>query len=160
MLIEYPYSQRYLFTALEASPDLFDRLLEGITPEETDARPDPERFTIREVMAHLAEWENVFLARMTRICEEETPLLEGYDEGQLAIEHGYDRTDPLEQCGLFRERRARLVAYLRSRSPEQWQRAGNRPEIGAITLEALAFLVPLHDTYHLHQVQTWRQRSR
>lgn len=157
MLIEYLYAQHYLFTALEASPDLFDALLEGLTAEEADRRPDPKRFTIREIMAHLADWEPIYQERMRRICEEDCPLLEGYDEGLLATEHNYASTEPLEQARLFRERRRKMVEYLRARPAADWQRTGNRPEIGLITLEALALLVPLHDLYHLRQISAYRR---
>ena len=157
MLIEYPYSQGYLFAALESTPFLFERALQGLTSEEADRRPDPNRFSIREIMAHLAEWEVIFLNRMQRICEEDRPLLEGYDEGALAVLNGYDRTDPFEQSRLFGERRGKMVAFLRSCHPEQWQRVGNRPEIGLVTLEALVMLLPLHDIYHLRQIASWRQ---
>ena len=157
MLIEYPYLQGYLFAALESAPDLFDRALRELGSEVADRRPDPNRFSIREIMAHLAEWEPIFLNRMRRICEEDQPVLEGYDEGALAVENEYSRTDPFEQLRLFRERRAEMISFLRSCHPEDWQRVGNRPEIGLITLEAMVVLVPLHDIYHLRQIAQWRQ---
>lgn len=160
MLIEYPYAQNYLFTALESAPDLFDTLLHGLTEEEADRRPDPERFTIREIMAHLADWEPVFLGRLHRICAENVPVLEGYDEGQWAIDHDYAHTDPLAQSRLFRARRAEMVAFLRERSPADWQRRGDRPEIGMVTVEAIALLIPLHDLYHLRQIAQMRGHIR
>ncbi len=152
MLVEYEYTKGYLFTALESAPGLFEHLLRGLTNEEADQRPDPDRFTLREVMAHLADWDEVFLTRMRRICDEDRPLLEGYDEGRRAIEHDYVSTNPFEQTRLFAERRAKMVAFLRSRTPDDWRREAVRPEIGLVTLEALALLVPLHDAYHLRQV--------
>ncbi|MBV9868505.1 MAG: DinB family protein [Abitibacteriaceae bacterium] len=157
MLVDYPYTRKYLFTALEAAPDLFDHLLKGLTEAEADRRPDPERFTIREIMAHLADWDAVFLARMTRVRDEDEPTIEGYDEGQRAIDLYYDRTDPTEQSRLFRERRVQLVKFLRSLEAADWQRACLRPEIGRLTFEGMALLVPLHDTYHLEQVAAWRK---
>lgn len=160
MLTEHPYGLRYLFTALSAAPDLFDHLLDGLTPDEADFRPDPKRFTIREIMAHLAEWDAVFLERMQRTCAEEHPTLPGYDEGELAALHNYTATDVTEQCRLFRERRAQLVDFLKARTTEEWQRTADRPEIGIVTLESLALLIPLHDTYHLAQVTQWRQQAR
>jgi hypothetical protein len=159
MLVQYPYTQNYLFTALAAAPDLYDIALNGLTEAEADRRPDPERFTIREIMAHLAEWEEVFLLRMQRIANETYPTLEGYDEWAWATEHHYAATDPREQAALFRERRGRIISFLRARTAEEWERAGLRPEIGAITLEALALLVPLHDLYHLKQIYEWRGKA-
>ena len=160
MLTEYPYARNYLFTALESGPKLFDHLLRGLTEEEANRRPDPDRFTIREVMAHLADWEPVFLERLTRMRSEDHPTLPGYDEGQWAIDHNYAQTDWRAQCRLFADRRRELVAFLRSCAPVDWARTADRPEIGVLTVEAQALLIPLHDTYHLRQVAQWREAFR
>ncbi len=157
MLTEYPYARNYLFTALEAAPALFGHLLRGLTEQEADRRPDPERFTIREVMAHLADWEPVFLDRLTRMRAEDHPILPGYDEGQRAIDRGYAQTDWHAQGLLFAERRRETLAFLQSCAPQDWGRAADRPEIGVLTIEAQALLIPLHDTYHLRQVAQWRE---
>lgn len=158
MLIEYRYPQNYLFTALSGAPALFDQLLQELTEAEADRRPDPERFTIREVIAHLAEWDAIFLERMQRICNEDTPLLPDCDEGQMAIEHDYAHKDVAEQLQLFRARRAAVIAFLKERKPEEWSRVGNRPEIGMLTLEGIAFLMAVHDTYHVQQVVDYRAK--
>ena len=156
MLTEYPSARNYLFSALEAAPALFDHLLRGLTEEEADRRPDPDRFTIREVMAHLADWEPVFLERLTRMRTEDHPTLPGYDEGQWAVDHGYAQTNWREQAGLFAARRRDLAAFLRICASQEWGRTADRPEIGVLTVEALALLIPLHDTYHLSQIAQWR----
>ncbi len=135
MLVEYPYAQRYLFTALEVTPALFQHLLAGLTDEEADRRPDPDRFSIREIMAHLADWEPVFLERLTRMQTEDHPTLPGYDEGQWAIDHNYAQSDWRAQTRLFAARRQELVDYLRACAPADWPRTGNRPEIGDISFE-------------------------
>lgn len=56
MLIEYPFTRKYLVGALDGAPDVFESLLAGLTDAEIDRRPDPDRFTLREMMAHLADW--------------------------------------------------------------------------------------------------------
>lgn len=160
MLTQHPYALRYLLTALSEAPVVFDHLLQGLTPDEVDFRPDPKRFTIREVMAHLAEWEPIFLDRIKRTCIGQHPTLPGYDEGELALQHKYATSDVVEQSRLFRERRAELVEFLQSCTPEQWQRTADRPEIGIVMLEALVLLIPLHDTYHLAQTTNWLQQAR
>ncbi len=156
MLVEYPYARNYLFTALASAPALFNHLLSGLTDEEADRQPDPDRFTIREVMAHLADWEPVFLERLSRMRAEDRPTLPGYDEGQWAIDHNYAQTDWREQGSLFAERRAALVTFLHLCAPGDWPRTADRPEIGTLTLEAQALLIPMHDTYHLRQIAEWR----
>ena len=154
-----PYVHRYLLGALEAAPDLLDFAVAGMTDEEADRRPDPERFTLREALCHVADWENVFLDRMTRTREQDTPYLQGYDEGQWAIDHEYVRQDWRAQVRLIRERRPRLLALLRSLSPDDWERVGNHSEVGPLTLETQATLVALHDTYHLRQIADYRKTA-
>ena len=157
MLVEYSYAQNYLFAALESAPALFEHLLVGLTDDEADRRPDPNRFTIREVLAHLADWEPVFLDRLSRMCAEDHPTLPGYDEGQWAIDHNYAQTDWRSQIRLFTDRRRELVTFLHSRTPTDWPRTADRPEIGTLTVESQALLIPLHDTYHLRQITEWRE---
>lgn len=156
MLVEYPYVRNYLFTALDSGPVLVAALLSGLTEKEADRRPDPNRFTIREILAHLADWDPVFFGRMQRTCAEDHPTLPGYDEGQWAIDHKYTQSDWREQLALFTARRQELTAFLRSRAAEDWARTADRPEIGILTLEAQAVLIPLHDSYHLRQIAEWR----
>ena len=110
MLRELLYARNDFFAALEAAPALFDHLLRGLTEEEADRRPDPDRFTIREVIAHLADWEPVFLERLTRMRFEDHPTLPDYDEGQRAIERGYAQSDWHAQAPLFAGRRREIIA--------------------------------------------------
>ena len=154
----HPYVFHYLVSsALTGNPALIENALKDLKAEEVDFRPDPERFTIREIMCHLADWEVVFLERMQRICAEEVPLLPNLDEGQMVIDNDYAHQDTVEQIRLFVERRAKMVAFLNGRSAEDWLRVGNRPEIGMISLHELANIVALHDIYHLQQIVQWRQ---
>jgi hypothetical protein len=158
MLVEYEFTRRYLMGALEGAPDVFERILAGVTNEEIDRRPDLNRFTIREIMAHLADWEPIYLERMRRIRDENHPVLPDYDEGQIAIDHDYAHKDLAEQLRLYRSGRTEIMAFLKSLSSSDWHRVGNRPEIGDITIEAIAILMPLHDAYHIRQIGDWRSR--
>lgn len=160
MITNHPYAISYLFTALKAAPELFENLLQGLTSEEADYRHDPRRFTIREIMAHLADWDEIFLERLKRVRDEDNPTIEGLDEGELAQLHNYAISDPHQQLTLFRQRRARLVGYLRELETRDWSRGCLRPEIGSTNMEEMALIIPLHDTYHLLQVTEWLTAAR
>ena len=48
----------YLLLDLESAPEALARLLADVTdPAAWDRRPDPDRFTLREMVAHLADWK-------------------------------------------------------------------------------------------------------
>lgn len=154
MLPERVY--RYLLIDLESAPDVLGKMFETITGLTVyDRRPDPERFTLREVVAHLADWDKVFLGRMTQTRDSESPTLQGIDEGQVAVDNDYAHADPAESLARHKTNRAALVAFLRRLSPEEWERVGNHTELGPITLTAQAVLVGAHDGYHRQQALEW-----
>lgn len=151
-----PYIQRYILSGLSVTPQVYQKLLEGITDDEADRRPDPDRFTIREALAHMADWDEIFLKRGERIRDEDIPLLPGYDEGQLAIERNYAAMPIAESLARFVTSRAALVAFFQSLTPEQWKRQGNRDEIGMIDLNDLSVMILGHDGYHAEQFIRYR----
>lgn len=146
---------RYLLIDLESAPDVLAKLLQEVTGPTWDKRPDPERFTLREVAAHLADWDKVFLGRLMQTRDADNPVLQGLDEGQVAIDNDYAHTDPAECLARYRTNRDKIVSLLRALSPEQWARSANHTELGPVTLEAQAALIAFHDGYHRQQVAAW-----
>ena len=152
-----PLVLKYFLTALSGTPDVLESLLQKIPVESAtwDFRPDPERFTLREVMAHLADWNPIFLGRLERTLAEEDPLLPDIDEGQIAIENDYAHSNPHDSLGRFREGRAELMAFLRTLEGSDWERTAQRPPLGNLTMEQLAIMILSHDGYHTQQVAQW-----
>lgn len=155
MLFENPYFRSYLVNGLEETPRLLRFVLSGMTDEQADARLDPNRFTLREAVAHLADWETVFGGRIERIVNEDNPELPNIDEGQRAIDKEYGKTDWREQLDLFCARREQRVRYLLELPVPAWARTGLRPEIGTITIFDQAQLMVLHDVYHIRQAREY-----
>jgi uncharacterized damage-inducible protein DinB len=145
----------YLLEGLSAAPTVMAHLLRGATDAELDRRPDPARFTLREVIAHLADWDPIWLERLTDMRDRDRPPIKGYDEGQLALDHDYARADAGEQLALFRERRERLLAFFKELRPEQWDRQGVHSEYGLMSISDWAAQILGHDGYHLRQSAEW-----
>jgi hypothetical protein len=157
-----PFARKYVLIALSGTPDVLDGFLKALPSDDPrwDFRPDPERFTLREMIAHLADWNPIFQERVTRICAEEAPVLPDRDEGQIAVDRDYAHSDPQASLSRFRAGRAQLLAYLQSLEPEQWERTGSymadHPRgSGAITVEDWAVQVVAHDGYHTQQTAQW-----
>lgn len=139
----------YLLIDLESAPAVLARLVAGVT--DWDRRPDPDRFTLREMVAHLADWDGVFLGRLTQTRDEENATLRGMDEGQVAVDNDYTQADPQECLARYAAGRKETVAFLRGLSPEQWGRSGTHTEVGPISMETQAVLIAVHDGYHRQQ---------
>ncbi len=146
-------TRNYLVPGIEGTPETLGELLKELPADAAlwDFRPDPNRFTLREAVAHLAEWDAIFDGRIRRTLAEQQPILPDADEGQLALDHDYAHADPLQQIQLFRERRAGLSTFLRGLNEEDWQRVGIREPLGPLTIEMQIALILGHDAYHLRQ---------
>src|SRR3569833_1407281 len=118
------YAKRYLLIGLSATPDVLEALVERIDPADKvwGYTPDPDRFTLREIVAHLADWDGIFLERIIRTRDEDEPQIEDMDEGQVAIDNDYVNSDPFESMRRFRASREILVQTLRDLDPTHWNK--------------------------------------
>lgn len=63
-----PMMHDRIHSALTGTPDVLDALLGPLTAGDPrkDLRPHPERFTLREIASHLADYDAIYLERLTR----------------------------------------------------------------------------------------------
>lgn len=141
---------KYLIDGIEGTPGLFKALLAkpGI---DWDARPDAARFTLREMVAHVADWDPIWIERVTRARDEENPQLPSVDEGMICESKSYATQDPTANLQRLSDTRPLLVGLLRSLPPESWDRPLHREFVGDLTLQQLAMMILGHDSYHLRQ---------
>lgn len=150
------YARKYVLDGLSATPAVLSCLIQDIPAGKWDARPDPDRFTLREMVAHIADFEPIFRERMRRVSQENQPILENRDEEQMAINNDYAHADVSTQLARFADERKQTVAFLRELAPALWGRIGIRESYGAMSIEAIATLVLGHDGYHLGQAAAFR----
>jgi uncharacterized damage-inducible protein DinB len=155
LIAQYTFTRNYLLGAVDAAPDILRSLVVNITPEEADFRPDPDRFTIREVLAHLAAWDPVFLERLQLTKSEDRPTLPVYDPAELLGDLSSKGVEDL--LHLFTERRHETAAFLRDIGEDEWDRVAVRQNMGEMTMEAAVVLINTHDTYHYRQIAQWRR---
>ena len=156
--MQFPKPARnYLLKALAGNPAVLKRILGNIPADSPvwDSKPDPERFSLKEVLAHLADWEPIWKERFERLRDENHPFLQSIDEGELAITNNYAEQDPLANLARFAEGRVALVKVLETLTDTDWEQTGNREFVGPLTTQMLACLVLSHDGYHLHQAVEW-----
>ncbi len=156
------YVKKYFLSALNATPEILEAFLSPLPAEDArwDARPDPERFTLREIVAHLADWNPIFLARIERTLKEDLPILPDMDESQMAIDRDYAHADPHACLARFRTDRANMVVFLSGLMDADWTRVGVREPHGPISLERQAVMVLSHDSYHLEQIVQWLNQGK
>lgn len=142
----------YLFPALRMTPGLIKKAFDQIPESEWDTPTAPDRFTPREVLAHLADWEPILLLRLKLCVEHPGSEITPWDEGQMAIDHGYASWSPAESIAKYEAARAETLAWLGAREPSDWGKSANHPERGVQTVADIANSLACHDVYHIEQL--------
>jgi uncharacterized damage-inducible protein DinB len=143
----------------EAAPQTLARFLEGIDDGRLRQRPGPGRWSVVEILAHMAEDELVTSWRYRQMIEHDGALLAGFDQDLWARLGGYaswTARDALEMFRLLREANLRM---LRALSPEEWERGGKHEERGPLSVRDLTRHMAAHDVNHIRQVATLLGRS-
>jgi len=142
----------YLFSSLRKGPIIVRWIVAHASPEVFDTKTDPERFTFREGVVHLMDWEPILMDRMKQIKEHPGSTLTVYDEGQRAIDQDYASMDPVAAVEKWAEARGESTRYLESVTLESWDFVARHPERGDISLYDLATMEVAHDTYHIEHL--------
>ncbi len=117
-------------------------------------RPEkPGKWSVLEVVQHLADTELVYGYRVRMILTQDTPPIPGYDQDAWAREFRYrdlPAEEALAQVGALRAANLRLY---RSLGPEQRRRAGLHSERGPESVEHILRMVGAHDLVHRRQIE-------
>lgn len=140
-------------TAQAESPALIADLIANIPIGRVTARPAPDKWSIAEILAHLAEDEIATAWRYRQMVEHCGIALTGFDQDLWANLGNYAARDPHDSLALYRLLREANLHFLRSLSPEQWERFGMHAERGRITVRELAAHMVGHDANHIAQIQ-------
>ncbi len=134
------------------TPRLIEREINRLGAEHYDLKTDPNRFSAREGVCHLADWEPIMLARIKVGVETPGGRIEAYDEGQMALDHDYQSKDPKAELARFKADRQKTIQYLSSLSKEDFSKTVMHPERGEMTVNDLAHMLVSHDVYHLEHL--------
>ena len=138
---------------LELTPGIVRILLLGLTPQQVAWKPAPERFSVAEVLAHLAHAEQfAYLPKYRAFAQEETPALAAYDTDGLISGGEYTNKDAGESIAAFARLRTENLTLLRSLPAEYGHRAGNHSRVGPIRLCELLNECAYHDLGHIRQI--------
>lgn len=146
----------YVLRGLGRSPEWMKQLVAG-SSDIADMRPDPDRFTPREVVAHLADWEPILRTRITDALTGKRPMIQPFDEGEMAVLHGYSKKEVQESLEIWANERAKSLELLQGLKDEDWDQVYVHPEFGTVRVFEAAAMMLGHDLYHLEQIDEVRR---
>jgi hypothetical protein len=132
-------------------------LIGGVSKQQLTSRPAPEKWSIVEIIAHLAEDEMATSWRYRQMIEHEGTRLSGFDQDLWAHLGKYQTWSAIEALELFRLLREANLRMLASLSPEQWEHSAEHAERGRLNVANLARHMAGHDINHIRQVEALLQ---
>lgn len=138
-----------LIAAYEQGTAALRAAVAGLTPEQLRARPVPERWSMLELVCHVADCEQFFADRMKRTAAMDRPLLIGADGFRYSAALRYHDHDVQEEILLVEITRRQMARVLRLLPPEAWQRTAIHSETGLVTLRQLVLHANRHLDHHL-----------
>jgi uncharacterized damage-inducible protein DinB len=131
-----------------------NRLIAGLSQHQLRVRPTDQKWSIIEILAHLAEDELATAWRYRQMLEHNGGPLSGFDQELWARLGTYTAWDAGEALELFRLLRASNLRLLTSLSPEQWDHSGEHAERGKLSVADLARHMAAHDINHIQQIES------
>lgn len=138
---------------LASSPRKVAALVKGATKRQMGKRPLPGKWSVTEILAHLADVEVVQGFRLRLMLASNGVAIQGFDQDVWAAEFAYAKQDPAVSLKAYLTNRDRTVRLLKSLSPAQWGRYGMHSERGRETVHRVAELMAGHDVNHLRQIK-------
>lgn len=148
-----------LLEALAATPRDLARMVPRIDPEQPLWRPTPESWCLADVIAHIGDVEERYLARLRRIVEQDNP----YEPYLHPDESAHDLARPLaDLIEDFATRRAETIRFLSGLGQRDWGRPLVHEAIGPTRLRDQVQELVTHDNNHLAQIvalrEAWERR--
>lgn len=137
----------------QTAPNLA-KAIRGLTPAQLRWKPEPGKWSIAEIMAHLADAEIVASWRMRLILGANGTTIQPFDQDVWASVFQYGKRDPKLSLETFRVLRENNLAMLKALPKEAWENYGMHLERGKESIAHLTRMFAGHDTNHVRQVET------
>ena len=130
-----------------------ERLIKGQAASKLRKRPAPRKWSVGEILAHLADTEIVTAWRIRQILGSPGTTIQAFDQDSWAATCHYDKRDPHKALQQFCVQREANLALLKSLTPKQWAHYGMHAERGKETIKHMVRLQAGHDLNHIGQIK-------
>ena len=139
-----------------AGPQKLRDAIAGMTAEQINAAPIPDKWSTRQVICHIADFEPVYADRMKRALAENEPTVFGGDPDRFAARLAYDSRDIEEDLQMIESVRKHMARILHTLNADDFQRKVNHAEAGPLTVEQLLTNITKHIPHHITFIEEKR----
>jgi hypothetical protein len=134
-------------TLVEQSRQL-QRIVAGLTPRQAEHRYAPDKWSVKQVLAHLADTERVFTFRALWFARGEQAALPGMDENLWGGSAGADARHASDIGEELAGLRVLSLDLFDSFPDEAWERRGVASE-QVLSVRAVPWIIAGHEKHHL-----------
>src|SRR4051812_5019805 len=143
----------------QQAPRKLAALLKGRKKQHLTRRPAPGKWSIAEIVAHMADAEIAISWRLRQILSTDGVALQAYDQDSWAAAFNYGRRAANDSLAQYTALRNANVELLKSVPRRAWDNHGMHAERGRETVTHMVRLAAGHDLNHLQQIERILRRS-
>jgi len=128
----------------------------GAAGPELDFKSAPDKWSVRQIVAHLADTEAVTVSRFRSMIAEDNPAMVPFDQKAWAERTDYANRKPSQALETMRHLRADNYALLNGLPQETFSRPGTHSRLGPMTLLDMVRLMAEHAEKHATQIRNIR----
>jgi uncharacterized damage-inducible protein DinB len=140
-----------------AGPEILRRSVSGMSDEQINASPVQYKWSTREVVLHISDFDLIYADHMKRVIAESEPKLQDGDRKLFAARLAYDKRDVDEEIRMIKAVRRHMGRILRSLDADAFERKGIHVEYGPVTLADLLERAVDHIPHHAVYIEEKRK---
>jgi uncharacterized damage-inducible protein DinB len=129
------------------------KLIKPLSRKQLSTRPEPGKWSIAKILAHLADGEIVDTWRLRLVIGQNGAPIQAFDQEVWAETFDYPRRDPKVSLETFRALREENLRMLKALPKNLWENHGMHSERGKETVAHIVRMFAGHDLNHLAQVE-------
>ena len=139
------------------TPQQLAQIVRSTDSQALDTPPAPGKWSIRQILVHLADCEIVFAFRLRQTVAEAHHTTQPFDQDQWAAHYeAYDAPAALETFTAVRRWNIRFLSAL---PRETFAKMTTHPERGTMSLQVVVETMAGHDRNHVKQIERIAGRS-
>ena len=150
-----PLTVDEIMAILPETPRRIAALTKGLSPTQLRSAPEPDAWSVNDVLAHLRACHDVLGGAMVRITTEDHPAWRRVSPRSWIRKTDYPTWDFAAALTAFSEQRAELLPHLESLPPEAWEWTATVTEPGKTVERSVHFYgdwMADHERIHWDQI--------
>jgi uncharacterized damage-inducible protein DinB len=133
---------------LESQANETQKLLASIGEEKAAYRYEPGKWSIKQLVGHIADSERIFAYRLLAFARGEKQPLPGFDQNEYMETANFDSRSLAELAGDLASTRQATLKLVRSLDDQAWSRRGVASD-NPVSVRALAWITAGHERHHM-----------